>query len=285
MRLRCMRDVFSVAHATKSRRDLPKKVLIDSIQSDTTTRILCITWSDEEMEAGMTDDGGTSTHNGTSPRPDRAFDPKPLVERLRAGGLETTQEVDLLLLWMRKEHPQAKILTDLAQFDPEIAVIRAVISLPSGAEAAGYGSALSAEGIEMVERAETKAIGRALNALGYSVESFDGRPASIERRVEPPAPVRAVAPPPELEEEEPAEVTPITSSSPRQSVPTPKDAEEVEVDSADYSWTAFWKWARPLGFANRGAVEAYIGRDFNELQPVEVRRLIREKSGEEKGRS
>jgi hypothetical protein len=225
----------------------------------------------------MTDDGGTSTHNGTSPRPDRAFDPKPLVERLRAGGLETTQEVDLLLLWMRKEHPQAKILTDLAQFDPEIAVIRAVISLPSGAEATGYGSALSAEGIEMVERAETKAIGRALNALGYSVESFDGRPASIERR--------AVAPPPEVEEEEPAEVTPVTSSSPRQFTPEPKDVEEVEVDSADYSWTAFWKWARPLGFANRGAVEAYIGRDFNELQPVEVRRLIREKSGEETGRS
>jgi hypothetical protein len=237
------------------------------------------------MEAGMMDDGGMGTHNGTSPRPDRAFDPKPLVERLRTGGLETNQEVDLLLLWMRKEHPQAKILTDLAQFDPEIAVIRAVISLPSGAEATGYGSALSAEGKEMVERAETKAIGRALNGLGYSVESFDGRPLSVEKRVEPPAPIRVVAPKPEAEEQAPVEVMPEVSTSPRQSAPAPKDEEEVEVDSADYSWTAFWKWARPLGFANRGAVEAYIGRDFNELQPVEVRRLIREKSGEETSRS
>src|SRR5262245_55501933 len=62
-------------------------------------------------EAVTMDDGGIQ--NGTSPRSERAFDPAPLVERLRAGGLDTSQEVDLLLLWMRKEHPQAKILTDL----------------------------------------------------------------------------------------------------------------------------------------------------------------------------
>jgi hypothetical protein len=237
------------------------------------------------MEAQMTDDGGT--HNGTSPRPDRVFDPKPLVERLRAGGLETAQEVDLLLLWMRKEHPTAKILTDLAQFDPEIAVIRAVISLPSGAEATGYGSALSAEGKEMVERAETKAIGRALNALGYSVESFDGRPAQSERRSETPAPapIQAVESPPEIEmveEELPSEpeTEPTPAPTSRQAASATKDAEDVEVEAADYSWTAFWRWARQLGFANRGAVEAYIGRDFNELQPADLRRLIREKSGE-----
>jgi hypothetical protein len=230
----------------------------------------------------MTDDGGT--HNGTSPRLDRAFDPKPLVERLRSGGLETSQEVDLLLLWMRKEHPQAKILTDLAQFDPEIAVIRAFVSLPNGAEASGYGSALSADGTEMVERAETKAIGRALKALGYSVESFDGRPASTERRVELPAPVRAVAPAPEVTEATLTEPNPVPEprSTPRQTAPAAKekDEEDAEVDTADYSWTAFWRWARPLGFENRGKVEAYIGREFNDLQPADLRRLIREKSGE-----
>jgi hypothetical protein len=228
----------------------------------------------------MTDDGGT--HNGTSPQSDRVFDPKPLVERLRSGDLETSQEVDLLLLWMRKEHPQAKILTDLAQFDPEIAVIRAFVSLPNGAEASGYGSALSADGTEMVERAETKAIGRALNALGYSVESFDGRPASTERRVERPVPVRAVAPPPEVTEATPTEPDPVPErpATLRQTAPAAKEEEDVEVETADYSWTAFWRWARPLGFENRGKVEAYIGRDFNDLQPADLRRLIREKSGE-----
>jgi hypothetical protein len=253
--------------------------LVNQFRPAITARILCIMRHGEKMEARMTDDGGT--HNGTSPRSDRAFDPEPLVERLRAGGLETSQEVDLLLLWMRKEHPQAKILTDLAQFDQEIAVIRAVISLPSGAEATGYGSALSAEGKEMVERAETKAIGRALNALGYSVESFDGRPASIERRVEPPAPVRAVAPEPEIAVEAPPEPETAPPPAPsRRSASESKDGEDVEVDTADYSWTAFWRWARPLGFENRGTVEAYIGRSINELSPADVRQLIREKSGE-----
>jgi hypothetical protein len=228
----------------------------------------------------MTDDGGAQ--NGSSPRPDRPFDPKPLVERLRAGGLETAQAVDLLLLWMRKEHPQAKISTDLAQFDPEIAVIRAAISLPTGAEATGYGSALGAEGVEMVERAETKAIGRALNALGYSVESFDGHLTPSERQVEPPVPVRPmVARDAEPETDETPE--PMPSPPPvarRRPAAAPKDDEDVDVDAADYSWTEFWRWARPRGFQNRGAVEAYIGRDFNQLSPAEVRRLIREKSGE-----
>lgn len=228
----------------------------------------------------MTDGG--DMHNGASPRSDRAFDPKPLVDRLRAGGLETAQEVDLLLLWMRKEHPQARIQTDLAQFNEEIAVIRAVISLPSGAEATGYGSALGAEGREMVERAETKAIGRALNALGYSVESFDGPPMSIDRRPEPVAQVRAVAPPPEVIEEGPVEPAPVPEprSSPRQAAPASNEADDDEVDTADYSWTAFWRWARPLGFENRGAVEAYIGRSINDMNPVQVRQAIRAKGGE-----
>jgi hypothetical protein len=234
----------------------------------------------DDLEAGMTDGG--DLHNGASPRSDRAFDPKPLVDRLRAGGLDTAQEVDLLLLWMRKEHPQARIQTDLAQFNEEIAVIRAIISLPSGAEATGYGSALGAEGREMVERAETKAIGRALNALGYSIESFDGPPMSIERHPEPVAQVRAVTPPPEVIEETPVEPAPVPEprSSPRQAAPASSEADDDEVDTADYSWTAFWRWARPLGFENRGAVEAYIGRSINDMNPVQVRQAIRAKGGE-----
>jgi hypothetical protein len=234
----------------------------------------------------MTDGG--DNHNGTSPRSnpaspaERAFDPAALVDRLRLGGLDTQQRVDLLLLWMRREHPQARILTDLAQFDETMAVIKATITLPAGAEATGYGSALAADGDEVVERAETKAIGRALNALGYSVESFDGeRPiqAAPSSRAVPSAPTPSpVAPkqhPPEVSVVEPEPVTAsIASYGPATATPA---EEEEDVDPADYSWTAFWRWARPLGFENRGAVEAFLGESINNLNPGDVRRLIRER--------
>jgi hypothetical protein len=237
----------------------------------------------------MTDGG--DNHNGTSPRTnpaspaDRTFDPRPVVERLRLGGLQTQQEVDLLVLWMRKEHPQARILTDLAQFDTAMAVIKATITLPSGAEATSYGSALAADGDEMVERAETKAIGRALNVLGYSVESFDGRPVATERQASTTKPAASPrpAPTPSPAREEVIEidvVEPEPAPTPAATSPVvaalPEDDEEIEVDPADYSWTAFWRWARPHGFDNRGAVEAFLGQSINGLNPGDVRRLIRE---------
>jgi hypothetical protein len=234
----------------------------------------------------MTDGG--DNHNGTSPRSnpaspaERAFDPATLVDRLRLGGLDTQQRVDLLLLWMRKEHPQARILTDLAQFDETMAVIKATITLPAGAEATGYGSALAADGDEIVERAETKAIGRALNALGYSVESFDGErpiqtaPAPRTVRSAPsPSPVAPKQHPPEASVSEPEPVPVSTTASAPATAPPAE--EEEDVDPADYSWTAFWRWARPLGFENRGAVEAFLGDSINNLNPGDVRRLIRER--------
>jgi hypothetical protein len=152
--------------------------------------------------------------------------------------------------------------------------------LPAGAEATGYGSALAADGDEMVERAETKAIGRALNALGYSVESFNGeRP--IQTAPGPRAVPTAPSPSPVVSKQHPLEASvtepgPVSNAS---SAPAaaPSSEEEEDVDPADYSWTAFWRWARPLGFENRGAVEAFLGDSINNLNPGDVRRLIRER--------
>jgi hypothetical protein len=230
----------------------------------------------------------------TSPRPatgqsaDRPFDPKPVIERLRQNELDAQQRVDLLVLWMRKEHPDAQVMTELAQFNETMAVVKATVDLPSGAEASGYGSAVAADGSDMVERAETKAIGRALNVLGYSVESFDGAPAeprqqASESQREPvremSEPVRITREPVEEVEEEPVP-TPPRAAAPSPAPPTPETDDEVEVDAADYSWTAFWRWARPLGFENRGAVEAFLGQTINNLTPGDVRRLIRERNNE-----
>jgi hypothetical protein len=235
------------------------------------------------LEAAMSNSGdnqdGTSPRTTTKPSADRPFDPKPVIERLRHGELDPQQRVDLLVLWMRKEHPQAQIVTDLAQFNEMMAVVKATITLTSGAEASGYGSALAADSDEMVERAETKAIGRALNALGFSVESFDGAAEPDRRRTsqrgEPPASPKSVEKIDDEPEPEPARPAP-PAPAPR----AEEAAEEVEADPADYSWTAFWRWARPLGFENRGAVEAFLGQTINNLNPGDVRRLIRERDPE-----
>src|SRR3954447_10868885 len=153
-----------------------------------------------------------SSPRSTATSGDQLFDPKSLIERLRRGEVDPQQRVDLLVFWMRKEHPEAQIMTDLAQFSETMAVVKATIGLPSGAEASGDGSAVAAYGPEMVERAETKAIGRALNALGYSVESVEGvaepprAPTQESRRAAtnpPPAPVAAIPEPDVTTDEEP----------------------------------------------------------------------------------
>jgi hypothetical protein len=48
----------------------------------------------------------------------------------------------------------------------------------------------------------------------------------------------------------------------------------------DYSWTAFWGWARPLGFQHRAEIESFIGRSIASLTPAEVRDLVKEKQGD-----
>ncbi len=51
-----------------------------------------------------------------------------------------------------------------------MAVFRAEVILPNGGRATGYGSEAQADFADYIEKAETKAIGRALAALGYGTQ-------------------------------------------------------------------------------------------------------------------
>jgi hypothetical protein len=87
-------------------------------------------------------------------------------------------EVKWRLLWLRTEHPDAVIETDLARFelDPPMAVFRARVSIPGGGTATGWGQEELKDFGDYLEKAETKALGRALAALGYGTqftEDFD----------------------------------------------------------------------------------------------------------------
>ena len=79
-------------------------------------------------------------------------------------------EVKWRLVWLREIHPEAAIETELVTHDDSFAVFRAKVTVPSGGSATGWGS----EGIDdfrdYIEKAETKAIGRALAALGFGTQ-------------------------------------------------------------------------------------------------------------------
>jgi hypothetical protein len=85
-------------------------------------------------------------------------------------------EVKWRLLWLRTEHPEALISTELVKHEAGLALFRARVSLPEGGEATGWGSETSSDFADYIEKAETKALGRALAALGYGTqfcEDFD----------------------------------------------------------------------------------------------------------------
>ncbi|MFN8556579.1 MAG: hypothetical protein U0531_04255 [Dehalococcoidia bacterium] len=108
-------------------------------------------------------------------------------------------EVKWRLLWLRTEHPEAVIETELArlEMDPPMAVFRARVSIPNGGSATGWGQEELKDFGDFLEKAETKALGRALAALGYGTqftEDFDFAEGDPNRVVDSPvdrAPARS----------------------------------------------------------------------------------------------
>ena len=79
-------------------------------------------------------------------------------------------EVKWRLLWLRTEHPDAVIATELVKHEVGMALFKARITLPDGAEATGWGSETINDFGDYIEKAETKALGRACAALGYGTQ-------------------------------------------------------------------------------------------------------------------
>jgi hypothetical protein len=218
-----------------------------------------------------------------SARPGTGFDPTPYLRQLhgrgRGGGADYL-DVKWRLLWLRKEHPDAEIVTELVQHDPQMAIFKATVTVPSGGKATGYGSETASDFPDFIEKAETKAIGRALNALGYGAQFGDAqRPEDLvsERGPEPPG--REVAPaarPVALPRRDERSVKlPETKN---QSVPeSPAETTSPAVadqELVDYSWSAFWPWARERGLNGPREIENLIGQQVAGLSPAELRDFI-----------
>lgn len=79
-------------------------------------------------------------------------------------------EVKWRLVWMRDRHPDAVVETELVTHQENTAVFRARILIPDGGSATGWGSETAGDFRDYLEKAETKAIGRALAALGFGTQ-------------------------------------------------------------------------------------------------------------------
>src|SRR5688572_22593925 len=79
-------------------------------------------------------------------------------------------EVKWRLVWMRDRHPDATIDTELMSHSDNTAVFRARVAVPGGGSATGWGTESAGDFRDYVEKAETKALGRALAALGFGTQ-------------------------------------------------------------------------------------------------------------------
>jgi len=125
----------------------------------------------------------------------KRFDPTKYLRtiKVRGGAQQTYLPVTARLLWLRTDHPDAQLVTEALRFDEKSAIFKATVTLPGGAVAVGHGSETAGDGGDFIEKAETKAIGRALTALGYGTEFAEGQDdptlaAATEVAPTPPAP-------------------------------------------------------------------------------------------------
>jgi hypothetical protein len=139
----------------------------------------------------------------------QTFDPNRYVRKLkgRGGGEKDYLDVAWRVLWFRKENPDGHIETELVELSSDRAVFKARVTKSRAIDtgsgeihepgvSTGYGSETAGDFPDFIEKAETKALGRALNSLGYGVqfaeldESIDSHP--VERK---PTPIRQPAEP------------------------------------------------------------------------------------------
>lgn len=102
-----------------------------------------------------------------SPSAKPAFDPSHYLTKV---GSADYLEVKWRLVWLREKHPDADLDTELVSHEGQLAVFRCRIIIPGAGKATGWGSEAIDDFRDYLEKAETKAIGRALAALGFGTQ-------------------------------------------------------------------------------------------------------------------
>lgn len=191
------------------------------------------------------------------PLQEGSFDPLALLRRAREGKGSDTRTTMLRMLWLRQRVPDTRVETAMVSFDERAVVMSATISVPGGGQGTGHAATRFADDTDLasaIESTETRAIGRALDVLGYVVTeavssgSQDRSPAAPprpapeeggepeERRSEPPGHVQALRQmkhrdrPPQDSPEQPAPVGPYPEMQ-EATAETPESRAEPSSDS------------------------------------------------------
>ena len=153
-----------------------------------------------------------------SPTPIReAFDPARHLSRVNGAAY---LDVEHRIAWFRDRFPDGRIETDLLDHGPGWAIFRAAVTaigeggVLSG-RATGHGSETADDFRDYLEKAETKAIGRALAALGFGTQFVINHEDDAPRRVEDaPVAIRtpAPAPPPAPDAPWPSDAAPAADA-------------------------------------------------------------------------
>jgi hypothetical protein len=174
-----------------------------------------------------------------------AFDPG---KHLTSIGGKRYLAVRWRLVWLRALHPDARVETELVEHRQDTAVFRARVTLPSGASATGWGMERSDDFEDYLEKAETKALGRALAALGFGTQfcsDYDVG-AAQQRVVDAPVAIRSGRAPTGQE------------ATPRQITYLHAVARELGLDHDDLDERAEAAFGLPLGELGRLQVSSLI---------------------------
>ena len=198
---------------------------------------------------------------------DKSFDPRPYLRTISADGGQTEYlDVRWRLAWLRTEHPNARITTEHVVLDEDSAVFRAMVQIPDGGCATGYGSETRDDWDDFIEKAETKAIGRALAALGYGTQfaiDFESDETTARKGSEQGREERRAR----RSRRETGESRTGDSAPSRTPEPLPGSREE---------WDEFWRWARSIGYLNRQQLEELFEHPLDGMTPREVREELNE---------
>lgn len=173
------------------------------------------------------------------------FDPKPYLTKLKG---KDYLEVKYRLLWLRTDHPEAIIETEPIRLETELAVFRAKVTLlHNGASATGYGSETKRDFGDFLEKAETKALGRALGALGYGTQFG----AEFDEGTEPTGERNVV--------DSPVPATPRAAQPAVAGEPRPPQAEPQTVSpELVAAWEAARKLAAEIGWSPERVAQEYV---------------------------
>ncbi len=115
-----------------------------------------------------------------------AYDPRGDLRQLRGkGGTAAYLDVKHRIKWLRDVCPDSIMETEHIELSDQRAVFRATVIKVDGSgrevgTATGHGSETPSDFGDYIEKAETKALGRALAALGYGAQ-FVGDDSPVDR--------------------------------------------------------------------------------------------------------